>query len=167
MAGYSRSTDLASGIPPSRQYNANAELHFVGGDPQSAGFCDRPGPGMALEQNPFLPPTTTGRGTWMTVIRRDHGELNITTNCITRSGQDVTSKNYPTKPHKADSKNSLRCEELYNYALCYVPDSWQRRWFEAPMQPGRSPSPGGPRGTTWRSQPRNSAAVAGTKPSLC
>ena len=127
---------------------------FGAGVPESAEFCDGPGPGMALEQNSFLPPTTTGRGTGMTVIRRDHGELNITTNCITRSGQDVTSKNYPTKPHKADSKNSLRCEELYNYALCYVPDSWHRRWFEAPTQPGRSPSPGGPRGTKWRSQPR-------------
>ncbi len=109
---------------PGTPRTAYVPCTFGAGVPESAEFCDGPGPGMALEQNSFLPPTTTGRGTWMTVIRRDHGELNITTNCITRSGQDVTSKNYPTKPHKADSKNSLRCEELYNYALCYVPDSW-------------------------------------------
>jgi len=78
---------------------------FGAGVPESAEFCDGPGPGMALEQNSFLPPTTTGRGTWMTVIRRDHGELNITTNCITRSGQDVASKKCPTSLHNADSKN--------------------------------------------------------------
>ena len=59
---------------------------FGAGVPESAEFCDGPGPGMALEQNSFLPPTTTGRGIRKTVIRRDHGELNITTNCITRSG---------------------------------------------------------------------------------
>ena len=59
---------------------------------------------MALEQNSFLPPTTTGRGKRMMVIRRDYGELNITTNCITRSGQDVATKNCHTKPYKADSE---------------------------------------------------------------
>lgn len=31
--------------------------YFVGGDPQSTGFCDGPGPGMALEQNTCLLPT--------------------------------------------------------------------------------------------------------------
>ena len=62
-----------SGVPPSQLNNADAELHFAGGDPQSAGFCDGPGPGMALEQNPFLPPTTTGRGIRKTVLRSSDG----------------------------------------------------------------------------------------------
>lgn len=41
-------------------------VHLAGGDPQDAEFCDGPGPGMALEQNSFLPPTTPGQG--MTVV---------------------------------------------------------------------------------------------------
>ena len=31
--------------------DVHAVLHFAGGDPQSAEFCDGPGPGMALERN--------------------------------------------------------------------------------------------------------------------
>ena len=36
---------------------------FGAGVPESAGFCDGPGPGMALEQNPFparVPPGSCG-----------------------------------------------------------------------------------------------------------
>ena len=93
-----------AGLYPTQLTDVLAVLHLAGGDPQGAEFCDGPGPGMALEQNSFLPPTTTGRGTWMTVIRRDHGELNITTNCITRSGHNVASKKCPTSLHNADSE---------------------------------------------------------------
>ena len=89
---------------PGTSRTAYVPCTFGAGVPESAEFCDGPGPGMALEQNSFLPPTTTGRGKRMMVIRRDYGELNITTNCITRSGQEVATKNCPTKPHKADSK---------------------------------------------------------------
>ena len=78
-----------SGIQPSHQYNANAELHFVGGDPQSAGFCDGPGPGMALEQNPFLPPTRPGGANEKRCINDPTEQLNITSRCITRSLQYV------------------------------------------------------------------------------
>lgn len=92
MAGYSRSTDLPSGLQPSRQYNANAELHFVGGDPQSAGFCDRPGPGMALEQNPFLPPTRPGGANGKRCLNDPTEQLNITSRCITRSRQDLRAR---------------------------------------------------------------------------
>ena len=67
------STNAPSGVSPSHQYDADAELHFAGPRPQSAGFCDGPGPGMALEQNPFLPPTTTGRGIRKTVLRSSDG----------------------------------------------------------------------------------------------
>ena len=93
-----------AGHYPTQLTGVPAVLHLAGGDPQGAELCDGPGPGMALEQNSFLPPTTTGRGTWMTVIRRDHGELNITTNCITRSGHNVASKKCPTSLHNADSE---------------------------------------------------------------
>ena len=51
--------------------NAVQGVHLVGGDPQSAGFCDGPGPGMAQERNPFLPPTTPGQG--ITVISASVG----------------------------------------------------------------------------------------------
>ena len=54
-------------------FSLDTGVHFVGGDPQSAEFCDGPGPGMALEQNPFLPPTTTGRGIRKTVLRSSDG----------------------------------------------------------------------------------------------
>ena len=50
--------------------------------------------------------------------------------------------------------SGARADLLHNAALCYVADFQHRRSFEAPTQPGRSPSPGGPRGTKWRSQPR-------------
>ena len=46
----------------------DTEWHFWGGGPESAGFCEGPGPGMALEQNPFparVPPGLAG-----TVVRR-------------------------------------------------------------------------------------------------
>ena len=89
---------------PGTPRTAYVPCTFGAGVPESAEFCDGPGPGMALEQNSFLPPTTTGRGKRMMVIRRDYGELNITTNCITRSGQDVATKNCHTKPYKADSE---------------------------------------------------------------
>ena len=53
---------------------------FVAGGPESAGFCDGPGPGMALEQNPFparVPPGSYG-------VRPSHLDvqrlLNITKN---------------------------------------------------------------------------------------
>ena len=42
-------------------YSLDTGVHFVGGDPQSAEFCDGPGPGMALEQNSFPAATPTGR----------------------------------------------------------------------------------------------------------
>ena len=55
----------------------------------------------------------------------------------------------------AKRKQAGPCPDLlHNAALCYVADSQHRRSFEAPTQPGRSPSPGEPRGTKWRSQPR-------------
>ena len=34
--------------------------HFWGGGPESAGFCEGPGSGMALEQNSFPAATPTG-----------------------------------------------------------------------------------------------------------
>ena len=43
-------------------------VHFGGGGPESAGFCEGPGPGMALEQKPFPDGTPTGLA--LTVIRR-------------------------------------------------------------------------------------------------
>ncbi len=154
MAGYSRSTDLPSGIQPSHQYNANAELHFVGGDPQSAGFCDRPGPGMALEQNPFLPPTRPGGANEKRCINDPTEQLNITSRCITRSLQYVGTGLNGQRLDAVQAKHLPSREELYNVALCYDADSRHPRSHEAPTQPGRSPSPGGPRGTKWRSLPR-------------
>ena len=44
---------------------------FGAGVPESAGFCDVPGPGMALEQNSF--PAATSPGLAQTVIRRTKG----------------------------------------------------------------------------------------------
>ena len=51
--------------------NGSTERHFWGGGPESAGFCDGPGPGMALEQNPF--PARVPTGLPLTVIRRYKG----------------------------------------------------------------------------------------------
>ena len=51
--------------------DVDAERHFWGGGPESAGFCDGPGPGMALEQKPF--PDGTPPGLALTVIRRTDG----------------------------------------------------------------------------------------------
>ena len=64
-------------------------LHFWGGGPESAGFCDRPGPGMALEQNPFLPPTRPGGANEKRCLNGPTEQLNITSRCITRSLQYV------------------------------------------------------------------------------
>ena len=41
-------------------YSLDTGVHFVGGDPQSAEFCDGPGPGMALERNSFPADAPTG-----------------------------------------------------------------------------------------------------------
>ena len=49
----------------------DTEWHFWGGGPESAGFCEGPGPGMALEQNPF--PAGTPPGLALTVIQRTKG----------------------------------------------------------------------------------------------
>jgi hypothetical protein len=122
-AGYSRSTDLPSGIPPSQQYNANAELHFVGGDPQSAGFCDGPGPGMALEQNPFLPPTRPGGAHGKRCLNEQTEQLNITSRCITRSLQYVGTGLNGQRLDAVQAKHLPSREELYNVALCYDADS--------------------------------------------
>ena len=40
-----------AGHYPTQLTDVPAVLHLAGGDPQSAEFCDGPGPGMALEQN--------------------------------------------------------------------------------------------------------------------
>lgn len=80
-------------VPPrlKARVNVSAALpvirarHFVGGDPQSAGFCDGPGPGMALEQNPFLPPTRPGGANGKRFLNDPTEQLNITSRCITRS----------------------------------------------------------------------------------
>ena len=127
MAGYSRSTDLPSGIPPSHQYNANAELHFVGGDPQSAGFCDGPGPGMALEQNPFLPPTRPGGANGKRCLNGPTEQLNITSRCITRSLQYVGTGLNGQRLDAVQAKLFPSREELYNVALCYDAGPWHRR----------------------------------------
>lgn len=42
-------------------FSLDTGVHFVGGDPQSAEFCDGPGPGMALERNSFPADAPTGR----------------------------------------------------------------------------------------------------------
>ena len=55
---------VCSGVPEEA-----GTLYFVGGDPQSAGFCDGQGPGMALEQNPSLPPTRPGGPQQTQIIR--------------------------------------------------------------------------------------------------
>ena len=43
-------------------FSLDTGVHFVGGDPQSAEFCDGPGPGMALERNSFPADAPTGPG---------------------------------------------------------------------------------------------------------
>ena len=43
-------------------FSLDTDVHFVGGDPQSAEFCDGPGPGMALERNSFPADAPTGPG---------------------------------------------------------------------------------------------------------
>ena len=53
-------TTPEAGLSLSQPSDVPAVLHFAGGDPQSAEFCDGPGPGMALEQNSRLPPTRPG-----------------------------------------------------------------------------------------------------------
>ena len=62
-----------AGHYPTKLTDITAALHLAGGDPQGAEFCDGPGPGMALEQNSCLPPTTTGRGIRKTVLRSTYG----------------------------------------------------------------------------------------------
>ena len=64
----------------------------MGGDPQSAEFCDGPGPGMALEQNPFLPPTRPGGANEKRCINDPTEQLNITSRCITRSRQGLRAR---------------------------------------------------------------------------
>lgn len=50
----------------------------------------------------------------------------------------------------------------------YVTDSWHRRWFEAPMQPGRLLHlPGEAGRDKVEVTAAHRAAVAGTKHSLC
>ena len=73
VAGRSRTTKADSEVKRQHSIIGLRALHFVGGDPQSAEFCEGPGPGMALEQNSFLPPTTTGRGKRKTLPRRTAG----------------------------------------------------------------------------------------------
>ena len=73
VAGRSRTTKAESEVKRQHSTIGLRDLHFVGGDPQSAEFCEGPGPGMALEQNSFLPPTTTGRGKRKTLPRRTAG----------------------------------------------------------------------------------------------
>ena len=136
MAGYSRSTDLPSGIPPSHQYNANAELHFVGGDPQSAGFCDGPGPGMALEQNPFLPPTRPGGANGQQCLNGPREQLNITSRCITRSLQYVGTGLNGQRLDAVQAKHLPSREELYNVVLCYDADSWHNGDAKGRHSPG-------------------------------
>lgn len=146
MAGYSRSTDLPSGIPPSHQYNANAELHFVGGDPQSAGFCDGPGPGMALEQNPFLPPTRPGGANGKQCLNGPTEQLNITSRCITRSRQGLRARD--ALPHlttvfrgttvEARSYTMLRYVMMRILALAVIRSAYAARaLLHLPWEAGR------------------------------
>jgi len=94
----------------------------VGGDPQSAGFCEGPGPGMALEQNPFLPPTRPGGANGKRCLNEQTEQLNITSRCITRSLQYVGTGLNGQRLDAVQAKHLPSREELYNVALCYDAD---------------------------------------------
>ena len=55
-----RKKTLGRGMTVLSIYSLDTGVHFVGGDPQSAEFCDGPGPGMALERNSFPADAPTG-----------------------------------------------------------------------------------------------------------
>jgi len=65
-------------------------MYFVGGDPQSTGFCDGPGPGMTPEQNPSSCRRLVGlKGKGCHEEQRQ--ALNIMSNCVTRSeAEEIT-----------------------------------------------------------------------------
>ena len=77
---------------------------------------------MALEQNPFLPPTRPGGANEKRCINDTTEQLNITSRCITRSRHKDDSEDCPTHLPKADSGLHRPREELYNVALCYDAD---------------------------------------------
>jgi len=126
VAGRSRTTKAESEVKRQHSIIGLRALHFVGGDPQSAGFCDGPGPGMALEQNPFLPPTRPGGENGKRRPEELLELLNITSRCITRSRHKDDSEDCATHLPKADSGFHRSREELYNVVLCYDADSWHR-----------------------------------------
>ena len=123
MAGYPRTATTESEEKNLRSTVGIRAWHFVGGDPQSAGFCDGPGPGMALEQNPFLPPTRPGGANGKQCLNEPREQLNITSRCITRSLQNVRTGLNGQRLDTVQAKHLPSREELYNVALCYDADS--------------------------------------------
>lgn len=57
VAGRSRTTKAESEVKCQHSIIGLRALHFVGGDTQSAEFCEGPGPGMVTKADRFLPNT--------------------------------------------------------------------------------------------------------------
>ena len=107
---------------PGTSRKAYVPCTFGAGVPESAEFCDGPGPGMALEQNPFLPPTRPGGANEKRCLNDHTEQLNITSRCITRSLQYVGTGLNGQRLDAVQAKHLPSREELYNVALCYDAD---------------------------------------------
>ena len=77
---------------------------------------------MALEQNPFLPPTRPGGANGKQCLNGPTEQLNITSRCITRSLQLVGTGINGQRLDAVQAKHLPSREELYNVALCYDAD---------------------------------------------
>ena len=77
---------------------------------------------MALEQNPFLPPTRPGGANGKRCLNGPMEQLNITSRCITRSLQHVETGLNGQRLDAIQAKHLPSREELYNVALCYDAD---------------------------------------------
>ena len=77
---------------------------------------------MALEQNPFLPPTRPGGANGKQCLNGPTEQLNITSRCITRSLQYVGTGLNGQRLNAVQAKHLPSREELYNVALCYDAD---------------------------------------------
>lgn len=74
---------------------------------------------MALEQNPFMPPTRPGRANGKQYLNEPREQLNITSRCITHSLQDVGTGLNGQRLDAVQAKHLPSREELYNVVLRY------------------------------------------------